>query len=162
MMPLLAPAPGKVRKAATQHTVLIAESDEPTRDAMRQYLLLRGYGVETATGGVECLDKLRRGTTGVVVLDSALAWGGGDGVLAVMRDEPGLAHIPVVLTVPSHEIDGTRFGRAPVLCILEKPIVMGSLLDSIRAFASEPGRACGNRRGPGHSQRGRPEMEGRS
>jgi DNA-binding response OmpR family regulator len=140
--------------------VLIAESDEPTRDAIRRYLLLHGYEVETADSGVECLSKLRRGTPGVVVLDSDLAWGGGDGVLAVMREEPRLARIPVVLTTRAPAIDEERFSLAPPLCILEKPVLLDSLLEGIRAFAR--GRECGNRRGSGPSKRGWPELEDRS
>lgn len=153
MPPILTPAPQKVRKATPKPTVLIAEGDEVTRDTMKRYLLLRGYEVETATGGVECLEKLRRGTTQVVVLDSDIAWGGGDGVLAIMREEPRLARIPVILTTPALGLDEVSFARAPVLRILEKPFVMESLIDSIRVLAPERGRTAVNRRGTGRSPR---------
>jgi hypothetical protein len=51
---------------------------------MKRYFLLRGYEIETATGGVECLEKLRRNTSGVLILDLEPSWCGGDAVLSVM------------------------------------------------------------------------------
>ena len=143
--PILSTVPQRLQKATSKPTVLIAEGDEATRDATRQYLLLHGFEVETATGGIECLEKLRCGTTRVVVLDSDLAWGGGDGVLAVMREEPSLSHIPVVLTTTRLGLDQVSFALAPVLHILEKPFVLESLLESIRFLAWQCGRMTGSR-----------------
>lgn len=132
-MPLrLAPAPLTVRKPAARRTVLIADRDEIALDAMRRYLLTRGYAVETATGGVECLIKLRRCEEPILVLEFELPWGGGDGVLAVLREDPQLVHTPVILTSPVVGSDEARFGCVPVLRVLAKPFSLGTLLHCLR------------------------------
>jgi hypothetical protein len=43
--------------------------------------------VETASDGLDCLKKLRRATPAALVLDLKLHWGGGDGVLAWLRED---------------------------------------------------------------------------
>jgi hypothetical protein len=56
-----------------------------------------GYEVETASRGVDCMGKLRRKPPGVLLLDLGIPWGGGEGVLAAMRDDRNLREIPVLL-----------------------------------------------------------------
>lgn len=124
----LAPAALKARKPMARRSVLIADRDEVALDEMRRYLLLRGYEVETATGGVECLNKLRRCEEPILVLESELPWGGADGVLAVLREEPQLANTPVILTSSAVGSVGDRFDRAPVLRLLTKPFSLDDLL----------------------------------
>ena len=50
-------------------TLLIAQSDAELRDAYRRFLTGRGYDVETAADGLDCLEKLRRVAPAVLVLD---------------------------------------------------------------------------------------------
>ncbi|QJW94983.1 response regulator [Frigoriglobus tundricola] len=132
MVPLLAPAPVKLWSALARPTVLLADSDAGALEWMRRFLRHRGYTVATASGGVECLAQLRRCSAPVLVLDAGLAWGGADGVLAVLREDPALAHAPVILTSSAPERDAIRFGHAPVVCVLEKPVLPDDLLERIR------------------------------
>jgi CheY-like chemotaxis protein len=68
-------------------TLLIAESDAELRKAYRRYLTACGYGVETASDGLDCLEKLCRLASVVLVLDGEPRWGEAGGVLAWLRDE---------------------------------------------------------------------------
>ena len=77
-------------------SVLIADADPLLLSAYRAYLL-EGVEVRTATSGLTCLEELRRWRPDVLVLDADLPWGSGLGVLAVMRDDPTLPLIPVLL-----------------------------------------------------------------
>jgi DNA-binding response OmpR family regulator len=79
-------------------TLLFAESDAELRDAYRQFLTGRGYDGETAADGLDCLEKLRRVTPAVLVLDRGLRWGGADGVLAWLREQSATSEVSVVLT----------------------------------------------------------------
>lgn len=127
-MPVLSPVPPIARTAPALTTVLLADGDGAALDVMRRYLLLRGYEVEVATGGVDCLAKLRRRSAGVLVLDLDLPWGGADGVLALMRGSRTLSRLPVILT-------SARPGaadRPDAVPVLEKPFPLASLLDAIR------------------------------
>jgi CheY-like chemotaxis protein len=133
-MPLPSTAPSKIRKATTKHTLLIADSDKDSLDVARQYLLLRGYEVETTTGGVECVDKLRRHNDMILILDIKLPWGGGDGVLDVMRGDSTLAQIPVIPTSEQPKTEMPLVSVSPPFPhILLKPYSLKSLLDSIHS-----------------------------
>lgn len=69
------------------HTVLIADGDEPRLYSCMRFLSHRGYEIQTATGGVECLAKLRGGSPDILILDMEIPWGGGAGVLAALRQD---------------------------------------------------------------------------
>jgi CheY-like chemotaxis protein len=148
-MPVLAPVPRpqRVRNRPSDVTVLLADGDEAALGDTRRFLLLQGYEVATASGGVECLDQLRRLTDPVLVLNYELPWGGGDGVLALMREDAALAGTPVILTT-TQSPRVKRAGpvtAAPPVAILEKPVVPEVLLGVIRGV--RPPTGSGGRRG---------------
>lgn len=146
-MTQLAPVPQKRRTVAPSPTVVLADGDEVALDATRRFLLLHGYEVEAASGGVQCLDTLRRLTDPVLVLDFELPWGGGDGVLALLGEDPTLAGTPVILTTARPRSAGRagRVAASPRLVILEKPVPMEVLLKVVRGC--RPTTGGGVRRG---------------
>jgi len=114
-------------------SLLIADGDDYLSDIYTRYFSLHGYKVQTATGGVECATNLRRSTPDVLVLDMDLPWGGGEGVLAMMRED-GI--VPSTLTVllasdASDDSPPAPNGSADVRC-LRKPFDLRELLDCIR------------------------------
>jgi DNA-binding NtrC family response regulator len=78
--------------------VLIAEGHQTLRDRLGRLLGEHGYQVFSASDGLDCSQKLRQLKPQAVVLDQDLRWGGSEGVLAIMRDDPVLCRIPVILT----------------------------------------------------------------
>ncbi len=76
--------------------VLIADPDEYLIDNYRDYLEQHGCEVATAKTGVECIEKLRGFLPDVLILEPSIPWGGGDGVLAVMHEEPDVSSVPVI------------------------------------------------------------------
>jgi carbon storage regulator CsrA len=76
--------------------VLIADADECLLESYRTCLEHQGFVVITATSGLECVARLRDSSPDVLVLDPALPWGGGDGVLALMAEEPDVPRVPVI------------------------------------------------------------------
>ena len=116
-------------------TLLIAESDDELRDAYRRFLTWHGYEVETAADGLDCLEKLRRLTPAVLVLDRGLRWGGADGVLACLREESTTSGVSVVLTATGgmpRDVAGDS--GPPVVQYLPKPFGLAALLESMRGF----------------------------
>jgi CheY-like chemotaxis protein len=96
------------------------------RSVYRHYLSRHGYEVEVAEGGVHCLEKLEQFQPDVLILDLNLPWGGGEGVLAVMRDRAHLCRIPVLLTSTVARPEAlARLVSPPLVRVLNKP---GSLL----------------------------------
>jgi two-component system response regulator AtoC len=115
-------------------SVLIAEGDGELCAIYKKFLTERGYRVETARDGLDCLANLRRTTPAAVVLDLELRWGGGDGVLAWLREQQALAQLPVVLTATAGStLAATDAIVPPVVQILPKPFTLMTLLDSVRA-----------------------------
>ena len=121
-------------------TLLIAEGDAELCDIYRRFLTHRGYDVETASDGLDCLAKLRRVTPAAVVLDHDLRWGGGDGVLAWLREESLTSGVPVVLTAmaccPPEVAEDVK---PPVVQFLLKPFALTALLESVRAAVAKEG-----------------------
>jgi DNA-binding response OmpR family regulator len=118
-----------------KQTLMIADGDAELCDVYRAFFTKLGYEVETASGGLDCLEKLRRVTPAVLVLDLDLPWGGGDGVLAWMREGSAAAGIPVVLTsTAGYPEDRAEHIEAPVVEYLAKPFALAALLDSVRSL----------------------------
>jgi DNA-binding response OmpR family regulator len=118
--------------------LVIAEGDPELRAAYWQFLAERGYEVATAADGLECLEKLRRLRPAVLVLDRELRWGGGDGVLACLREQRATARVSVVLTSTAG-CPPDVFGdlRPPVVQLLAKPFPLTALLESVQAAVAE-------------------------
>jgi DNA-binding response OmpR family regulator len=118
--------------------LVIAEGDRELREVYRRFLAERGYDVATAADGLECLEKLRRLMPAVLVLDRELCWGGGDGVLAWLREQCAMPRVAVVLTATAGcppEVVGDL--RRPVVQLLPKPFPLTALLESVQAAVAE-------------------------
>jgi len=63
------------------HRFLIADHDPHIREGCRRFLTARGFEVDVAADALQCVEQIRSTCPTVLVLDSALLWGGGDGVL---------------------------------------------------------------------------------
>ncbi len=113
--------------------LLIADSNASMCDLYQSYLSKSGYELETASGGIECLEKLRVFCPQVLVLDMTLPWGGGDGVLGQMASEWNLRSISVVLTSTSEILAEELVSQTnhPVVCYLKKPFPLKDLLGKI-------------------------------
>lgn len=80
----------------TPTRVLIADPDESLLAIYRE-LLQKDFDVATASNALKCVRRLRQVVPDVLILEPQLPWGGGDGVLSIMRDDPALADVPVML-----------------------------------------------------------------
>lgn len=111
--------------------LMVADADQSMLERCERYSSLNGIALRTATGGIECLAELRRWFPDVLVLDMNLPWGGGDGVLTVMREDDLLARIPVVLIDRNADcVVGPRHFPENVVGRLVKPLEVDTLFDS--------------------------------
>jgi len=84
-----APTPSK--------TVLIVDDDQEFREALAELVSGEGYQVETATSGMQALDKLRWGLRPCLVfLDMQMAVMTGWDFRAEQERDPALATVPVI------------------------------------------------------------------
>ena len=119
-----------------KQTMLIADGDAGLCDLYRRFAMERGYEVETSSDGLDCVRKLRQATPTVLVLDLDLHWGGGDGILGWLHEEPEFLPSRVLLTAAedsAHLFD--RLAFPPVVKTLTKPFPLSPLLDDPAADA---------------------------
>ena len=119
-------------------TLLLVEGDAELCSVYQKLLSERGYAVETAQDGLDCLAKLRRAMPAVLVLDRELHWGGGDGVLAWLREQNAASELPVVLTtMGGYAADVAPDIKPPVVRFLPKPFSLADLLDSVSTAVAQ-------------------------
>jgi two-component system, sensor histidine kinase and response regulator len=126
-------------------TLLIADADVILLDLCQHSFTAQGYQVETASTGLDCLAKLRQCQPDLLILDWALPWGGGDGVIAQMRQDVLLPRVPVILTLPATAPERPEeLVESPVLSCVRKPFRTRHLLQEVQSIESlaparEPG-----------------------
>lgn len=122
--------------------ILIADGDNRLCHLYSNFLEREGYSVEVASGGVDCLAKLRQSRPAGLVLALELPWGGAAGVFACLRGErlpaPG-----VVLTTGGASEESLRDLLAPpVAYALQKPFPVSALRRAVQAALTKPAPAC--------------------
>lgn len=114
--------------------VLIADPDESLLGEYREHSR-EGFEVVTAPNGLECVDRLREQVPDALVLEPALPWGGGDGVLAMMHDVLDLATVPVmILTSCDDPLLLDSIARFPISDFHPKPLSPAQLVRRVHTL----------------------------
>jgi len=118
----------------------MADPDESLHPVYREPLSQEGFEVVTALSGLECVSRLRERIPDVLVLEPQLPWGGGDGVLAMMGEDPDLAAVPVmVLTSCRDPHVLNRVARFPISDYHLKPLTPDRLVEKLHTILDHPG-----------------------
>jgi signal transduction histidine kinase len=120
---------------AASKRVLVVDDDEDVREALGHVLAEAGYEAETASNGREALDRLAERTSrpDVVILDILMPELDGSRLYEVMRTNPSLAGIPVIVSTSSP-------ARAPEgSLVVPKPVQVDRLLDALAEVCREAG-----------------------
>lgn len=88
-------------------TILVAENEAANRQLMEQVLRFAGYDTLAATNGREALDVLQARHADLILVDISMPVLDGFGMLALLREQPEYAAIPVV-AVTAHATDDDR------------------------------------------------------
>ena len=117
--------------AATEAPRILVVDDDPTvRELVARHLERAGFAVTTAKGGQDGLRLARELRPAAVTLDIMMPDIDGWTVLAAMKGDPALSHIPVVLmTIVEEKNRGYALGAADYLV---KPVDRGKLVDALR------------------------------
>jgi GAF domain-containing protein/DNA-binding response OmpR family regulator/anti-sigma regulatory factor (Ser/Thr protein kinase) len=91
------PATPAAEAPAVAGTVLVIDDEEAVRDLMRRFLTREGFGVTTASSGIEGLRLAREIMPDAITLDVMMPGLDGWAVLAALKAEPDLADIPVIM-----------------------------------------------------------------
>lgn len=121
--------------------VLVADDDPRYGDAMERELLAAGYEVRRAADGVEALEALREELPDILVLDLVLPRLSGDAIVAMLRQDPSLRHLPVVILSGALVERGPGNGLAVEERIPKGPVkaTARQLLAALAALGPQPG-----------------------
>jgi CheY-like chemotaxis protein len=110
-------------------TILVAENEATNRHLMEQILRIAGYETLTATNGREALEMLDGRHADLVLVDISMPVLDGYRMLALLREQPGYATVPVV-AVTAHATleDRQRALRSGFTEYLTKPFRPRDLL----------------------------------
>ncbi|GIW44865.1 MAG: DNA-binding response regulator [Candidatus Binatia bacterium] len=136
--------------------ILVVEDDPDILELLRFNLQQEGYAVSTATDGASALEKARRQTPDLVLLDLALPGMSGLEVCRKLREDPVLRAVPLVMvTAKADEADrivGLELGADDYIT---KPFSVRELLARIRAVLRRSGMGEVPERLPEVYERGR-------
>lgn len=113
--------------------VLLADGDVDQLECLQSWLWDCGHEAEIAADGMECCATLPEFLPDVVVLERDLLWGGGAGVRDLMREDPALAGIPVILVADGGFApeDYESLSDPPIAGWLQKPFRPSDLLSQL-------------------------------
>jgi two-component system cell cycle response regulator DivK len=124
--------------------ILIADADRELCDLYRRFFSHHGWQVRASGDGLECLARLRQLSPQLLILDLNLPWGGADGLLAVMREDPSLDRIPVILTSTEASPEAVSgLVSPPVVNVMWKPFSLTALFEIVRSGLGEGGPVSG-------------------
>ncbi len=136
-------APGIVDPGAPAEpgaiTVLVVDDDPAVHEVLAATLGKEGYVLRHARDGIEALNIMRREPPDIVTLDVMMPKIDGWSVLGIMKSEPALEHIPVImLTIVDDRNLGYSLGASEYMT---KPVDRQRLIALIHKFA--PGQEEG-------------------
>jgi signal transduction histidine kinase/DNA-binding response OmpR family regulator len=129
-----APAEG-----GTGLTVLVVDDDPAVHDLLTATLTKENYRLLHARDGAEALEILRKTPPDIVTLDVMMPKVDGWSVLGMMKSDPALDHIPVIMvTIVDDRNLGYSLGASE---FMTKPIDRARLLALVRRFAGHEPQA---------------------
>jgi len=112
--------------------LLIADNDVGRREELRGFFRGSGFQVAVAANGLECLAELAVVQPDVLIVAMQIPWGGGDGVLARLREGLPMRRRPIVLVMgdsPPQTLS-ERTGL-PLSNCFSQPVCAEEMLDRI-------------------------------
>lgn len=107
--------------------ILLADSDPTLREIYARFFQAGGFDAHVAADGVACLRKLQEVEPDALVLEWELPWGGGEGILAWLRENDIAPPKTVVVTTQRAETARSNHW-IPDAIWLEKPFRMAALM----------------------------------
>ena len=125
--------------------VLVIEDDEDLRESLGAVLAAAGHAFMMAVDGLDGLERLRRESPapGVVLLDLMMPRMSGFELRAVMKADPALSRIPVVVITGAGALADRRALELEAQ-ILRKPIEVQDLLQVVDRHCPRTASADGS------------------
>jgi CheY-like chemotaxis protein len=119
-------------------SVVYVEDEPGVRRLVEYWLVDAGYVVHLAGDGAEGLEVIRRVRPHVVVTDALMPRMSGDELVDVLRGDPELATIPIIMaTAAASPARVERMLARGCRAVLGKPLEEASFLAAVRAAAGD-------------------------
>jgi two-component system alkaline phosphatase synthesis response regulator PhoP len=129
-----------------QKTVVIVEDEFETAEMLAEMMRLIGFKVFLSTGGRRAIDLIAEKKPNAVLLDQMMPDLSGLEVMGIIRKDPHLCHIPIIIIsakcLPSDLRRGLEAGAA---CYLTKPVAFIDLKQAIEQTFDDKTPLAGQR-----------------
>ena len=117
-------------------SVLYVDDDADIREIVQMSLSLDGQlSVNHCDGGARALDRMRAERPDLVMLDVMMPGMDGPSILALMRADEDLKHIPVIfMTAKTNPSEVARFRGLSAIGVIAKPFDPMSLGSQVKAL----------------------------
>jgi two-component system OmpR family response regulator len=117
-------------------SVLYVDDDADIREIVQMSLSLDGQlSVNLSDGGERALDRMRAERPDLVMLDVMMPGMDGPSILALMRADEDLKHIPVIfMTAKANPSEVARFRGLSAIGVIAKPFDPMSLGSQVKAL----------------------------
>jgi CheY-like chemotaxis protein len=115
-------------------SVLVVEDHADLRDMLVVFLESEGFSVQTATNGMEALQRLDASRPAVILLDLMMPVMSGDEFRTRQLADPRFADVPVICMTAAHD-GSARAARLRARAYFQKPIDFDRLLGAVREHA---------------------------
>jgi len=119
--------------------ILVVDDDAPILMLMRTILKEFGFQAATAATGAQAIDVAKQQPPALVLLDKNMPGMPGDEVIRMLRGEPGLDKLPILM------LSGERISRAELAALgadgaVLKPFDVPLLMEQIRQYVGGDGQ----------------------
>lgn len=115
-------------------TVLYVEDERSLHGLVEFWLIEAGFRVRLALDGAEALELIRAEAPDLVITDAMMPNVSGDELVEIMKDDPDLAHIPIVMaTAAASPLRIQRMLERGCAAVLGKPLDETSFVAAARS-----------------------------
>jgi CheY-like chemotaxis protein len=117
-------------------TILVVEDESDLLATLRAILEGEGFATETCPDGMGAIQQLRSHKPGLLLMDLRMPRLGGVDVALMLRHDPELEGLPVVLMSAAPPASGRRPDHCPGF--LRKPFSLATLLATVEVMIGAP------------------------
>ncbi|MBI1992028.1 MAG: response regulator [Candidatus Omnitrophica bacterium] len=105
---------GRLRQVECRKTrVLVVDDERKVRELLREALEHRGYEVLTSAGGPEALERLKRESVDLILLDLVMPVMDGYEFYHALKEDPRTKEVPVIIVTAKGDRKDRRIGLEP-------------------------------------------------
>lgn len=122
--------------------IMVIDDDDDFRDLLALVLGAEGHVVEAAKDALDALERLRSGSQpSLILLDMMMPRMDGEQFMRVLRDDPRLASIPVVI-ISGHQAAAEKAEELGAVGHLVKPVELAQLSSLLSSAAAKAAPAA--------------------